>query len=391
MLSHRAILEQVAAYTSSLRFDGRDSVASWLPLYHDMGFVACFLLSLINGTHLVKLDPFEWVARPGLIFDAIERHRTTLTWLPNFAFAHLVNATPPTRDWDLSSVRAFIDCSEPCRPETLTRFIARFAASGVTAHAAHVCYAMAENVFAVTQTDLRTPPTVVTLERDAFAIGRIVLAADEVGALRAISCGKPLPSVEIALAGAASAAHCDGELQAGEILVRSPFLFNGYYQLPGPTQAAFRDGWFATGDVGFIAGEDLYVIGRLDDMLIVNGRNYYAHEIETIANGVQGVKPGRAVAVSLRVTSIDATVIAMLLECGPGSDESKLKRSVKELVFDHLALALHSVTIVPRGTLIKTTSGKLDRCRNAELFFTYAAYPGGLQIMTSTNAVPVSR
>jgi acyl-CoA synthetase (AMP-forming)/AMP-acid ligase II len=114
-------------------------------------------------------------------------------------------------------------------------------------------------------------------------------------------------------------------------------------------------------------------------MLIVNGRNYYAHEIEAIAGRINGVRPGRAVAVGLRALAIDASVIAVLVECDAAADETALKRAVKEWIFDHLALALHSVTVVPRGTLIKTTSGKLDRSRNAGLFFAFAANPGGLQ------------
>jgi acyl-CoA synthetase (AMP-forming)/AMP-acid ligase II len=362
MLTHRAIFAHTRALNAALDLQPRDATVSWLPLYHDMGFIACFMGSVLNGTHLILLDPFEWVVRPGLLFDAIQRYRPQFCWLPNFAFSHLARVAPANRRWDLSSIRAFIDCSEPCKPATLERFAERFAADSVTPAQLHVCYAMAENVFGVTQTPLERPARILDVDREAFLGGAVLPASGDETALRLLSCGVPLPGVELAIR--APGGGPAGAGRVGEIAIRSPFLFAGYDRLPERTAAVLRDGWYSSGDLGFIDAGELFVTGRVDDMIIVNGRNYYAHEIEALVNDEPGVAAGRAVAVGIEVAQSDATAIVVLLEGEAGADEAVLKRRVKERIFDALALALHAVAVVPRGTLLKTTSGKLDRERN---------------------------
>jgi acyl-CoA synthetase (AMP-forming)/AMP-acid ligase II len=151
-LSHRAVLRQVAGYREALQLRTDDRVVSWLPLYHDMGLIACFLLPLITGNPVVMLDPFEWVVNPRSLFDAIQQFRGTLCWQPNFAFQHLCRTVRPSREIDLSSMRLWNNCSEPCRAETLQAFAQKFGGAGVRFDQLQVCYAMAETVFAVTQT-----------------------------------------------------------------------------------------------------------------------------------------------------------------------------------------------------------------------------------------------
>jgi acyl-CoA synthetase (AMP-forming)/AMP-acid ligase II len=362
MLSHRELVAHARALTAALDLRADDAIVSWLPLYHDMGFIACFMGSILSGTHLVALDPFEWVVRPTLLLDAIAAYRPAFCWLPNFAFSHLARMTPAARSWDLSSIRAFINCSEPCKPATFERFAERFASMGVTPERLHVSYAMAENVFGVTQTPLGRPARTLDAARDAFLAGRIERAAPGEPAMRLLSCGTPLDGVELAIRTADGAPAAAGRI--GEIFIRSPFLFSGYDRLPERTAAVLCDGWYKSGDLGFIDGGELFVTGRVDDMLIVNGRNYYAHELELLVNDEPGVAPGRCVAVGVDVADSDATGIAILVETLPETDEADLKRRVKERLFDALALVVHAVVVVPRGELLKTTSGKLDRERN---------------------------
>jgi len=378
MLTHRAIFTHARALNAALGITERDCIASWLPLYHDMGFVACFLGSLINGTHLVALDPFEWVARPALLFDAIEAHAATLCWLPNFAFSHLARTVPAQRRWNLRSVRAFINCSEPCKPATFARFAERFVDSGVTPEQLTVSYAMAENVFGVTQTPLGAPARVLRVDGEAFLAGRIIACGDGEDARALLSCGLPLPGVEIAIRAPDGLPAATG--MVGEIHLRSPFLFSGYDKLPERTAAVLRDGWYASGDLGFIDDGELFVTGRVDDMIVVNGRNYYAHEIEELVNELPGVVPGRAVAFATENATADATGVTVALEIAPDADERALVRLVKERVFDSLTLALGSVHIVPRGALFKTTSGKIDRERNQRA---YAPTPAAIPVEES--------
>jgi acyl-CoA synthetase (AMP-forming)/AMP-acid ligase II len=366
MLTHRAIFDEVAAYSRAIGFGPNDSIASWLPLYHDMGFVACFMTSLIEGTHLIELDPFEWTIRPRLLLDAIQAHRATFCWLPNFAYSHIVNASPPDETWDLSSVRAIVNCSEPCKAETFERFAARFERCGVGAEKLAVCYAMAENVFAVTQTPLGRRVRTVRLDPDAFSLGRAELRPQDPSALRVVSCGPPVDGVGIKVCDVTSQPVPDGCV--GEIYVSGPFLFDGYYKLPEKTRERLRDGWYATGDMGFISDGELFVTGRIDDMLIVNGRNYYAHEIEAIVNDVPSVLPGRNVAIAVDEPRTDSTVVVVLAECAAGADCEAVSREVRLAVLEKLGLAIHSLVPVDSGELVKTTSGKLSRTKNKQLY-----------------------
>ncbi|MGH7075287.1 MAG: AMP-binding protein, partial [Stellaceae bacterium] len=174
-LTYRAIAAQLDAYGAALRLEATDRIVSWLPLYHDMGLIACLLLPAYFGIPFAHLDAFEWVARPELLFAAIEAHRGTLVWQPDFAFAHLAARAPDSPRHDLSSIRAFINCAEPCRAESFAGFLDRFAASGVRREMLHSCYAMAESVFAVSQTALGSGPRTRMSgapKRPAMALGR---------------------------------------------------------------------------------------------------------------------------------------------------------------------------------------------------------------------------
>jgi acyl-CoA synthetase (AMP-forming)/AMP-acid ligase II len=365
MLSHRAILAAVRSYSAALGQRRDDRVASWLPLYHDMGFIACFLASIVNGTQLIALDPFEWVARPARLLDAIETNRATLCWLPNFAFTHIVN-TAPAKHWDLSWVRAFINCSEPCRSDTMERFVTRFAACGVTRAQMHVCYAMAENVFGVTQTPVDRPARTLRVDRNAFAAGRITGPADEAAALTLVSCGRAIDEVEIVVRADDGDLLADGNI--GEIVIRSPFLFDGYYRLPERTHAALAAGWYRTGDLGFMHAGELFVTGRIDDMIITNGRNFYAHEIEAMVSEIPDVLPGRAVAFGATAARTDATSIVVLVECAERAAIREVQSRVRQRSLDRFALSIDAVVAVPRGTLVKSTSGKLCREKNRQLY-----------------------
>lgn len=366
MLTHAAIFREVTAYAQAIGFGEDEVIASWLPLYHDMGFIGCFMTSVITGSHLVALDPFEWVMRPTQLLDAIQQYRATFTWLPNFAFSHIANSARRGAQWDLSSMRAFINCSEPCRAETFEKFLQRFSGSGVRPESLQVCYAMAENVFAVTQTALDRAPRVLSVDAARFESHVIAPPREGRPARALLSCGGPVEGVEVQIRSAGGAAAEDGHV--GEVYLRSPFMFDGYYRQPEKTQERLRDGWYRTGDMGTIHEGELYITGRTDDMLIVNGRNYYAHEIESIVNGVPGTIPGRSVAIGVRDPRTDSTVVVVLAECRESADDSQIAVQVKRAVTEAVGLALHSVVVLNSGEMIKTTSGKISRSKNAELY-----------------------
>jgi acyl-CoA synthetase (AMP-forming)/AMP-acid ligase II len=366
MLTHREILQHVDTYAKALKFTSADSIVSWLPLYHDMGFIACFMGSLVQGTHLIALDPFEWALRPSILLDAIGAYRPTFCWLPNFAFTHLVNTAKRGATYDLSSIRAFINCSEPCKVETFERFLTKFGSDGAAVERLGVCYAMAENVFAVTQTPPGQAARVLEVDADEFAAGRVGPVTTGT-AKRLLSCGPPVDGVRIRVVDALGGETDAGAI--GEIHVTSPFLFSGYYLQPEVTARKLRDGWYATGDMGFMHEGEVYITGRVDDMLIVNGRNYYAHEIEAIVNDVDGIIAGRNVAIGIDDGRSDATVVVVLAECRIEVGERDLvQRLVRQEVFERLGLSLGSFVPLAAGSLIKTTSGKISRVENKKRY-----------------------
>jgi acyl-CoA synthetase (AMP-forming)/AMP-acid ligase II len=329
-----------------------------------MGFVACFMGSMLSGTHLVALDPFEWVMRPRLLLDAIERYRATFCWLPNFAFSHIANTAPEASRWDLSSIRAFINCSEPCKGKTFDRFAERFADSGVTPEKLQVCYAMAENVFGVTQTSLGLRVNEVVADANAFSLGEVVPTRGD--GIRLISCGPPIAGVRAEIRDESGDPIPDGRI--GEICVRGPFLFSGYYELPEKTAEKLRAGWYYTSDMGFILDGELFVTGRKDDMIIVAGRNYYAHEIEALVNALPEIVPGRNVAIGVEDPLTDATAVVVLAECVSGTDPEETGRVLRREVVEKLGLAIHAFVPLSAGRLVKTTSGKISRSKNRELY-----------------------
>jgi acyl-CoA synthetase (AMP-forming)/AMP-acid ligase II len=367
-LSYQAIASQLESYRDSLGLNDRDVIVSWLPLYHDMGLIACFMLPVYFGIPLVQLDPFEWLARPGSLFDAIGRWRGTLCWLPNFAFEYL--AAMAGRDaakYRLDSMRAFINCSETCRPESFDRFSAAFAASGLPRHVLHCCYAMAETVYAVTQTDLQEAPRRIWCKRESLERGRrIEQGGESDGYRQLIECGPPIPGMSVTVCDEQRRAVPEGEV--GEIALSGDFLFSGYNEDPERTRAQLVDGLYFTRDLGFVLDGGVYVLGRVDDLIIVNGRNIYAHEIEDLVSKISGLKPGRSVAVPWaddRNGTQGLVIIAEKLS-GAARPEPDLRSDVLNSIFSIINVMPKAVHLVDEGWLVKTTSGKISREMNAK-------------------------
>ena len=375
-LSFAAIDAQLEAYARAIGIGRHDTVVSWLPLYHDMGFVACLLLPLASGIKSVMLDPFAWLVDPLSFFEAIEHHAGSFAWLPNFAFAHLVNAAgdePVTSDTihgderraDLSSLRALIDCSEACRPNTLATFQHRFAGWGLRPSCVRTCYAMAETVFAVTQSREQQAPSVIRVERAALDAGFVVPSA-AVGAVALIASGVPLDGVELAILDEqGQAAALD---RVGQIVVRAPFLFGGYHLEPDRAAGALRDGFYHTGDLGFRIGEELFVLGRRDDLLVLLGRNVFANEVEALLGDVPGVKPGRVLAMSLFDENIGSQQLVVLAETTDQAEARCARVEIRTRLESILGISPKKVVFVEPGWLIKSTSGKISRGENRRKF-----------------------
>ncbi|MCB0036768.1 MAG: AMP-binding protein, partial [Anaerolineales bacterium] len=272
-LSHTAVLNQLASYTEAVGLTSEDVIVSWLPLYHDMGLIAGFLLPLLQGIPLVLMSPFDWVRHPALLFKAISQFEGTLCWLPNFAYNHCGRRIRQ-RDLEgitLRSMRAFINCSEPVRADSHQLFVNKFAALGVTPEMLTVSYAMAENTFAVTQTPIGRAPTLDQVDLEQLNINRTAqpATAETSQAAVHVSCGRPIYGTQVKVIDDTGQELT--ERQVGELLVQSNCMLSEYYKRPD--LEPFTEGWYKTGDMGYIADGEVYIVGRRKDLIINAGKN----------------------------------------------------------------------------------------------------------------------
>ncbi|TDG19289.1 AMP-binding protein [Paracraurococcus ruber] len=372
-LSHRAVLAQLDACAAAIGFAAGDVVASWLPLYHDMGLMACFLLPLAKGGAVVSLDAFEWVARPALLPQAIAAHRARWCWLPNFAFEHLARHRRPEEWHDLSSIRAFIDCSETCRAESLDRFAAGFADCGVTPDRLACCYAMAEAGFAVTQTPPGRPPPRLALAAEALARGEARPASPGERVATLLSVGRPVGGMALRILGPDGMALPEGRI--GEVALRGDSLFAGWHRQPEASAAALRDGWYRTGDLGALVGGELVVTGRRKEVILLRGRTLYAPDLEAAANRVPGVHPGRAAALGVPDPASGTEVLVLVAETDLTEEPARraLARALRAALEAETGLGGAVAALRPPGWLVKTTSGKLSRAANLAKYLAEAA------------------
>lgn len=354
LVSDKAALSQINVYAEAIELDERDLVLGWLPLYHDMGFVACLNMPLARGVHSVMIDPIDWVTEPGLFLRAASRFRASLAWNPNFAFAFMAQRVRERglSDLDLSSLRGLANCSEPVTWESQQQFADRFSRYGLREEVFWGCYAMAETTFAVTH---GTPADADYCDPTGPIEGGRTSGSGYV------SVGRPLPGVTINVADDEGRSLPDRRI--GEIWVTSPFTFSGYYNDPAATSAAFTDSWYHTGDLGYRVGEALYVVGRKKDVLISGGVNLFPGDIEEVVSSVQGVAPGRVSAFSLFDPSAQTDRIVILFEA-PSDDGPDPIVEIRQRVLAAFQISTFTVHRVPRAWLVKSTSGKMARAAN---------------------------
>ncbi len=378
-LSHRAIFNQLEAYGRAIGLAlGTDVIASWLPLYHDMGLIASFVLPVTLGVPLVLLSPFDWVRAPARLLQAISTYRATLCWLPNFAYNFSATRVRD-RDLDgldLSSMRAFVNCSEPMRAVSHRMFVERFAAIGVRDAMMTTCYAMAENVFAVTQGGIDAPvvvdrPVARDLREDRHA--RLLSPGEAADVVEMLSAGSPVDGVTLRIVDDADASL--PERRVGEICLRSNSMLTGYFHRDDATQTSIRDGWFFTGDYGYLADGELFVTGRKKDLIIVGGKNVYPQDIELLVEEVEGIRAGRIVAFGLFDEAAGTEEIAVVAETEENDDDGivQLRENIRRCIAQRSDVVARVIEFVPPRWLIKTSSGKVARTANKEKYLAMAS------------------
>ena len=345
-LSHTAILNQLSAYRNAIALTAEDVVVSWLPLYHDMGLIAGFIMPIMEGVPLVLMSPFDWVRAPQRLLQAVSAYRGTLSWLPNFAYNFCAQKIRDRHleGVDLSSWRAIINCSEPVRYESHLQFYEKFKGYGLKFEALHTSYAMAENVFGVTQSNMRSGPAVDEIDREGFLHEHAARpAVDGKPSMRMMSSGKAISNTRIRILDEHGREM--SERQIGEIALSSNSMLTEYYHRPDATSKAFRSGWYLTGDYGYLAGGELYVTGRKKDMIIVGGKNVYPQDIESLVGQVAGIHAGRVVAFGMFDEALGTEEVAVVAET-EAQDADEIRRiadAVRAHVTKNSAVALRII------------------------------------------------
>lgn len=356
---------QEKAYVPFLDFDESSKVITWLPHYHDMGLIACMLIPFVSGIPIIMMSPFEWVANPRMLLDLISEKKATHLWLPNFALGLLSRTVDREKagDYDLSSVRSLVCCSEPLLQETIKEFIEKFSGASLAPEAINNCYAMAENTFAMTTTTGRNLRFVDVADLETAATG-----IEERSRFRSppvASVGKPLPNISIKIQD--ETGNDAAENKIGKIVIKSDCMLAGYHNNQEATRDAFRDGYFRTGDLGFFNEGELFVLGREKDVIIVAGENIYAYDVELALNEIDGLVPGRNVVFGITDDDGDTgRLVAMaeskldLGELDPGK--------IKSQVFLKSNCVISELIILPHMSLKKGTAGKISRALNREAY-----------------------
>ncbi|MGW2677700.1 AMP-binding protein [Streptomyces sp. NPDC001436] len=330
-----------------------DVAVTWVPLHHDMGLVTGVLRPLSGGYRSVLLTPREFVRSPGSWLAAVTAHRGTLSSAPDFGYELCLRRIPAAElsGFDLSSWRVARNAGEVVRAATAERFEARFAPAGLRRGTLCPSYGMAEATLTVTACTPAVPALTLRADRELYARGRVAPARPGAAAVRLLSSGVPVPGAQVRIRAA-------GAGQVGEVFVRGPQLFTGYW--PGRR----APGWHRTGDLGFLHRGHLFVVGRADDVLVHQGRNFHPADVQAVCAGVPGLRAGRC-AVFLVPHAGSGRVCLVAETGGPPDPQARPAGEVRRRLARSLGLYVSEVVLLPPGGLPVTTSGKVRTAETA--------------------------
>jgi amino acid adenylation domain-containing protein len=374
MVTHRNVMANSRAIQEKFALTARDSSVIWLPPFHDMGLIGGVLQPVYTGFPALLMPPQAFLRDPGAWLEAVSEHRATVSGGPNFAYAHAVQHVDRQRaaGLDLSSWRVAFNGAEPIRAETQEDFASAFAAAGFDPGAFFACYGIAEATLLVTGAVRGAGARVLSVDGDHLALhGQAVPVVE--GGRRLVGCGTPAEGHRVLIADAEGGrAVADGTV--GEIWVNGPSVADGYLDAPEATGATFGgradgvDGAFLrTGDLGFLHEGELFVTGRVKDLVIVRGRNLHPQDAERIAAATHpGLDPDAAAAFGYEESAAESLAIVLEVDRHTADDTlAGLADGIRAAVAAELGVAVGSVAFTRRGGIPRTTSGKIRRqaCR----------------------------
>jgi fatty-acyl-CoA synthase len=381
VLTHANMLANMRATGKAVHLGPGDVGVSWLPLYHDMGLIGAWLTLLHYGVPLAAMSPMAFLTRPERWLWAFHKHHGTISAAPNFAYELCVRkiADKEIEGLDLSSWRAALNGAEPVNPETLERFAARFSRYGFRREAQLPVYGLAESALAVTVPPLNRGPRVDRVEREAFTTHGSAVPAQSASAsvISFVSSGCALSGHEVRIVD--EAGNQVPDRTEGFLWFRGPSATTGYYQNPDATEKLFPAGrangedeyaWVNSGDRAYRADGEIYVTGRVKDIIIKGGRNLYPHEVEELAARVDGLRKGCIVAFGIKDEGSGTEKLVVVAEARERDTRRHpaIAAAVTEQISQGLGLPPDRVELIPLGSIPKTSSGKLRREETKQLF-----------------------
>jgi 1-acyl-sn-glycerol-3-phosphate acyltransferase len=373
-LTHANLLANIRAMAQAVQATPDDVFVSWLPLYHDMGLIGAWLGGFTVGFRLVVMSPLAFLARPRRWLEVLSEHRGTLSAGPNFAYALCLARIDDDAlaGLDLSHWRLAFNGAEAVNADTVLRFGERFAACGLRPDALTPVYGLAESAVGLLFPPLGRGPRVDRIRRDSFERERraVPAAPDDASALRFVACGRALPGHEVRIVdeqGQPVAERVEGRLE-----FRGPSATRGYWRAPEQTARLFRSGdgaWLDSGDRAYAAEAEVYVTGRVKDIVIRGGRNLYPQEIEEAVAAVPGIRKGCVAVFGLADARSGTEQLVVLAEADPrrAGDTQALREAVAHAVVEAIGEPADQIILAPPHTVLKTSSGKVRRSACREL------------------------
>ncbi|MBL7481180.1 AMP-binding protein [Legionella sp. 27fs60] len=369
LINHSNMLSNIRAIGKAIPVEPTDAVVSWLPLYHDMGLMS-WLGSMYFGVPITILSPLTFLTRPERWLWALHYHRATLSGGPNFAYELCVKKIKPEdiEGLDLSSWRFAFNGAEAINPKTMESFSKKFSPYGFNLESFAPVYGLAEATVGLTFPLKRRKPLIDRVQRDVFEqTNKAVPASQNERALDFVGCGLPLTDHEVRIVDAN-----DNEIEersVGSIQFKGPSAMQGYFNNLQATQKAYHQGWWDTGDLGYLADKELFITGRKKDLIIKAGRNLYPEEIEEIVNLIPNIRKGCVIAFGVSDQSSGTEQLIVVAETNEHKKETQI--ALRAAIIDKMAIELgivpDHIILVPPKTVPKTSSGKLQRsaCKQA--------------------------
>ncbi|WP_260958642.1 condensation domain-containing protein [Pseudomonas citri] len=370
----RNLIANVELMRQAYGFDEHGAMVNWLPLYHDMGLIGGLLAPIYSGMPCYLMASQTFVNAPSTWLQALSRYRATASFAPNFAYAlcNRVVSDNLIAQLDLSAWKHAINGAEPIHPGTLETFAQRFAACGLNPLAISPGYGQAEATLCVSATPEDALPVVLRLDKAVLETGRVALAAADAAAVEFVACGFPQALHSIAIVDPQTHERCAAD-RIGEVWLKGPSNAESYWKNPEATREAFEarivgstDHYLRSGDLGFMHEGQVVICGRLKDLLILNGRNLYPHDIEfAITDAEPGIRTGRIAAFSEMDPALGREKLVIVAEpqrkfIDPARHPA-LFASMQNAVREAADCGIDQIVLVEAGTIPMTTSGKIAR------------------------------